>query len=247
MKKRNAESKYSPAIPVSGRSEYVEHLLADVVSKRLVPPVPMGEFSAPEFSIEPVKGARAFGVDKLGRLCGVTYAQVWTPGENVAECRARDDSLAGYLRSIQIQYGQVFASGGYMAPTLSRSLASPQYFPEPKPTPKGPHSIVDCGCGFYGYYDGSNDYYKPERVSGIVEGYGEVVIGTRGFRATKARLVALTIPETVPFPLASRVRRNYRDIPVYDSFADMVAAHPTDDKEGPSPETDPDFWTRVAP
>jgi hypothetical protein len=151
--------------------------------------------------------------------------------------------MAGYLRSFSSAYAQTFYGGGYIMPTVPIV----RFSPDPKPTPKEPHSIVGCGCGFYGYYDGSNDYHKPERVSGIVEGYGEVVIGTRGFRATKARLIALTIPESVSFPLATRVRRNYRDVPFYDSFADMITAHPTDTAEGPSPDTDPDFWTRVAP
>lgn len=193
-------------------------------------PEPLTEFGAPEFSIEPVKGARAFDVDKYGRLRGVTYEQVWTPGENLAECR--QDSLSAGLRSLSITlYGH---TGGYVPFSTETQQRST----------RDPHSLVGCKHGFYGYYDGSNDYYRPDRVSGVIEGYGEVVVGTRGFRATKARIIALHIPADVPYGMRQRVQRNYRDIPCFDTFEAMVAEHPTDTGLIASPETDPDFWTR---
>lgn len=49
---------------------------------------------------------------------------------------------------------------------------------------------VGCGCGFWAYHDGSS--YPAGPVSGVIEGYGRVTIGPRGFRAEKARIVALT-------------------------------------------------------
>lgn len=225
------------AIPTSAvRDAYRAELARSIgVGPEVVPdvppkptPVPLTEFGAPEFSIEPVKGARAFDVDPLGRLRGVTYDQVWTPGQNESTCRT--DGLAVSFRAMSMTlYGH---TGGYVP-----------FSAEPLPRPD-PHSLVDCKCGFYGYYDGSNDYHKPERVSGVVEGYGEVVIGTRGFRATKARIVALYIPDTVPYGVAARVRHNYRETPCFDTFEAMVTEHPTDTSRGLTPESDPDFWTR---
>ena len=211
----------------------VDHSLPS--SWRITSPAPsaavgMGEFDAPEFSIEPVTGARSFEVDKLGRLTGVTYRTVWTPGENERECYSINDKMA------------------YMASLMTSYIVGGVPVAEPKPTPSNrpPHSLPGCKCGFYGYYDGSNDYGKPARVSGVIEGYGEVVIGTRGFRATKARIVALTIEADVPPHLAAKVRHNYADVPFYESFAQMVTAHPCDCTQGITPESDPEFWTRSA-
>lgn len=236
MKKHNAASKFDPAVPVSGHDHYVDSIVANLVAKA---PVPMGEFEAPEFSIEPVKGARAFDVDKLGRLRGVTYDQVWKPGENVATCQADAMTMQSLIAYPGSWYGRS-AGGSHPVVPITRYTTGVDAFRKPKP----PHGLVGCKCGFYGYYDGSNDYHKPERISAVVEGYGEVVIGTRGFRATKARIVALTIPDTVSPALAMRVRRNYHDIPFLDTFEAMVTAYPTDSQNGPTPESDPDFWTR---
>jgi len=165
------------------------------------------KFSGKEFAATSAKGARSFKIDPLGRLTGIHYRQVWTPGENQAECRA---DLGNHAE------GQ---------------------FPQ-------------CRCGFYGYYDGSNDYHDRGLVSGVVEGYGEAVLGSQGFRVMKARILALTINDTVPAPVARLVARNYAEIPIFETFSRMVSEFPTDfeltDKQAPSPDTDPDFWTRNA-
>lgn len=163
---------------------------------------PSKEFSGKEFAAGVARGARSFRVDALGRLTGVSYRVVWTPGENEATCKA------------------------------STSFA-----------PCG--GIDKCAHGFYAYYDSSDDYHDPGMVSGVIEGYGEAVIGTRGFRAMKARIVALHIPEDVKPALARMVRRNYPDIPVFDTFEHMVSEFvPDDGGEGITPTSDPDFWTR---
>jgi len=148
-------------------------------------------------------GARSFRVDKLGRLTGIHFPQIWKPGENVAECRAEN---------------QV----------------------------KKAHSIASCAHGFYAYYDGSDDYHSDGLVSGVVEGYGESVIGSRGFRVMKARIVALKISKDLAKPVASLVARNYKDVPQFASFEAMVKAFPPDSAGAePAPETDEDFWTRA--
>lgn len=54
--------------------------------------------------------------------------------------------------------------------------------------------IADHCCGYYAYFqeEGTNDpnFYNAE-VGAIVRGYGRTVVGTKGFRAEKADLVAL--------------------------------------------------------
>lgn len=105
--------------------------------------------------------------------------------------------------------------------------------------------LPDCACGFYGYYDGSNDYRSSgATITAVVEGYGSTVIGSRGFRCSKARIVALHIPDDVK--RSGVVARNYAEIPLFDSFLRMVQAFPAiGDEKTVKPEDD-DFWTRSA-
>lgn len=173
------------------------------------------------FAVGVVRGVRSFKVDRLGRLTGVSYPQVWRPGENLATCRRNE------------QFMLTFAQFALFDGGLVKS-------PEPEP-----HALDGCGHGFYAYYDGSDDFHKEGMVSAVVEGYGEAVIGTRGFRCMKARIVALHIPDDVPAHLRKRVVANYRDVAVLDTFEQMVAEFPPDSAGNDyTPDSDPDFWTR---
>lgn len=181
---------------------------------------PAGEFDGASFAAGVVTGTRSFDVDKLGRLVGVSYSVVWTPGENQAKCMFRDE------------FGAMLYGRGR---------------PELREARREPHSIADCAHGFYGYYEGSNDFYEAGRVMAVVEGYGETIVGTRGFRASKARIVALHIPSDVKLGRRQLIARNYPGIPIFESFDAMVSEFPPDDGgHGLNPDTDPDFWTREA-
>lgn len=61
---------------------------------------------------------------------------------------------------------------------------------------KKPHTMATCACGFYAYYSEENRMYADFGVTGIIEGYGKTVVGTKGFRSEKARVVALVLPDT---------------------------------------------------
>lgn len=103
---------------------------------------------------------------------------------------------------------------------------------------------VKCTCGFYAYFDGLNDYKDPSRVAAIIEGYGVCTVGDRGFRASKARLVALIEPKAQVSPLLrERLHRNYPDVPFYATKREAVDAHPLTPPPAPGPDDD-DFWTR---
>lgn len=267
------------------------------------------EFSGRSYGVGSVRGVRSFDVDEFGRLRGVSYKDAWKPGENVAVC-GRTRPAAGWT-----------SIGGYSPYTTmtlyvdanGRQTNSPPMVP----TRPEPHSLADCSHGFYAYYDGSNDYKADSRISAVVEGYGETLIGTRGFRSEKAKIVALCVPDSgkgswrsrlssslllawlwgasavlngylavhrffdgevgmailsialaglavalvvlnarafsartvaagkgVPAATVEKIRRNYPDAEVFTSFAAMVAAFPPDKGLEPSPETDPDFWSR---
>jgi len=186
------------------------------------------QFSGIEFAAGVLRGTRSFKVDALGRLTGVSYEAVWRPGENEAECRKNVNDFVTF--------------------TISKAIAGPQGTAmQPPADPKKPHPLTDCKHGFYAYYEGSDDYHKEGYISAVIEGYGEAVIGTRGFRCMKARIVALNIPDDVPAHIARLVARNYPDIPRFDTFEQMVSEFPPDSAGHEyTPETDPDFWTRNA-
>lgn len=320
------------------------------------------DFSGLALGIGTVTGVRSFNVDSYGRLTGIHHKQVWVPGDNEAKCtydtKAMVEILPGQGGSVMVGPAGGFANPN--APTRAELATMVKVpgdvwtsggFEETLNVPK--HDMSTCKCGFYGFYDGSNDYKSDSTVSAVVEGYGETVIGTRGFRSMKAKIVALHIPgyvdkskksavkktrgkrpvrraleffamreaaaafgipglimilmgfvstaaiallnpfggregwmpsvlgisigvlvagvglvalankidsvgdelktSTVKQPYLGlpqvqreRIMRNYPDIPVYSTFEEMVEAHPADRGVEPSPESDPEFWSRPA-
>lgn len=59
---------------------------------------------------------------------------------------------------------------------------------------EGHRAEANCGCGFWAYY-ADQDRQFDKGVTGVIEGYGVVNLGTKGFRAEKARIVALALPK----------------------------------------------------
>lgn len=56
---------------------------------------------------------------------------------------------------------------------------------------------LNCACGFYAYWDGENSRhvgFNDYQVEGVIEAWGLITVGTRGFRAEYAKIVALVIP-----------------------------------------------------
>ena len=137
-------------------------------------------FGGLDFAIGVVRGVRTWEVSEKGILNGIVYHQAWTPGENHALCRKSD----------------VQAYSGLLVPGVGVAMMPTTETTETAFKPPSPGHLFNCQCGFYAYYDGSNDYYKGDyaeirRMTGVVEGWGEVLVGTRGFRCTRARIVAL--------------------------------------------------------
>lgn len=139
----------------------------------------MSEFSDRPFVAGSLTGLRAFSVDSLGRLTGVSHRAVFKPGENVGECRG----LSGPALTFTTMQADLARQFGMPAPVVRKAG-------------KHPVGAKDCSCGFYAYFDGSNTYARPAdgTVEAIIEGYGTCTVGSRGFRAEKARLVALIEP-----------------------------------------------------
>jgi len=58
------------------------------------------------------------------------------------------------------------------------------------------HDIADCSHGYWAYFDDIEEGSGPSQTDykGIITGYGRTVIGTKGFRCSKAKVEALYIP-----------------------------------------------------
>ena len=178
-----------------------------------------GGFTGPALAAGSVLGVRAFGVDVLGRLRGVTYGDVFRPGLNVARCNAPQ------VRWVPGPAGDMIW--------------------EPEPGHRA--GTAECGCGYWAHYDGSHSYDAPTRAAAVIEGHGLVTLGTSGFRAEKARLVALVPPAQLP--IAARVADIYgaAGVPIYRTLADALTEHPVTHPRRdplPHPDTHPDFWDR---
>lgn len=158
----------------------------------------MSDFSDCPFALGSLVGLRAFAIDSLGRLSGPTYGGVFKPGENVAECaggpmavamrdinRALSNALLRQQQQASRYYG--WARSTEAAPTETEAIEEAEV---------EEHRVggKDCHCGYYAYFDGDNDYRDPSRVSAVIEGYGVCTYGDRGFRAEKAKLLALVLP-----------------------------------------------------
>lgn len=176
-----------------------------------------GEFNDEELplAVGSVTGLRTFRLLHPDQpvLWAAAWPVEWKPGENTA-----------------IHYG---GHGLAWALALAQGKAYKQE----------EHNVAgaNCTCGFYAYFDDTNTYNSPGlTVPGIIEGYGRTTIGTKGFRAAKAKIVALVDPE--PFwatvlrkcgmpPLRAKrlidqISEAY-EVPVYPNVREAIAFHPT--------------------
>lgn len=187
----------------------------------------MSDFDG-EFSIEPVIGIRMWDIDSKGRLRGVSHPKVWVPGENVASCAS--DNTSAYNSAYE------------QARAIYRLMGLTEVDPveELRDVEPRKHDMKECSCGFWAYYEPASQYIGANRVFGTIEGYGEVTIGTKGFRAQKARILSLLLPETNNAWLSYQydlIRRNYPDIRIVSSLLNLTDDLPN--QEGPETEG---FW-----
>lgn len=101
------------------------------------------------------------------------------------------------------------------------------------------HSAPDleCTCGIYAHYLPLESYSLAVGVLGVVEASGKIVMGTKGFRAEKCKIVALVHPgavtrwfEVTSFDLVSAVHfQEYCEkngIQVFMDVQEMTKAFP---------------------
>ena len=177
---------------------------------------------------KPVYGMRNWKIDNLGRLTGMMFKAVWTPGLNQARCLAQSRASAT---------GQVY--------TVNVTVTSSQTEIATLGAPD--HDMSVCPHGFYAYYDGSRDYHERGDVTGIIRGTGEAVVGDKGFRCMQAEILAIKFSGTVSEWARNRIRTLYPDVAVFSTVGQMLAEYPTTaDGLEYRLDDDPDFWTREA-
>lgn len=131
-------------------------------------------------------------------LRSVTFPYVWRDGINEAQCLARPKQRNGCQEALHPGSPYMHTPECYEADTCAGVT-------------------LECGCGFW-HYDSPKHWYKggggggfkwitgtapaPGRpwVSGIVHGFGRMVVGTQGFRAGKAVIAALVMPPRISVP-----------------------------------------------
>jgi hypothetical protein len=95
----------------------------------------MSDFGGTPLAVGTVTGHRAWNVDHLGRLRGITHPAVWLPGENVAACKGHRGS-------------SMYFGWGVETPE-KREPCTDEQIP-----------VDSCGCGFWAYHAGG-DRPKP--------------------------------------------------------------------------------------
>jgi len=199
----------------------------------------VSEFSLRPFVAGSLIGIRSFKADALGRLTGVSVPQIWLPGENVAVCRKdHGNPVTAMLQSFSftIAYSCTCSLCAPVKPALETAQ---------RKTRETAHDVgsLSCGCGFYAYFDhGANPYHATGQLHGLIEGYGVVTVGTRGFRCEKAKLLALIIKPKHETAATDAVRRNYPDAQVFPSRRAALERFPLTQPDPITPENTPDFW-----
>lgn len=185
-----------------------------------------------EFAAGSIKGMRSWSIDDQGRLRGVTYPALWKPGENTATCRKTPEREPCPKRGeLKVDVKQVSCGCGCGEMDEARTYSTCGEEGCWRGThPAGQRHAYDaeCSCGFWAYDEHSFEEYGD--VTGIVEAWGKVTIGTKGFRAEKAKVVALCrgsqdLDRELSLSVWLRLQQLYPAADFYDERDDMVTAH----------------------
>lgn len=179
-------------------------------------PSPMQGFDDDsQLFIEPIRGIRAFGMDRTHPtnliLTGLVYNDYgWEPGWNQRKC------LGNIINVLNLD-GEVVST-----------------FQVPRHKGES-HTLQECSCGFYAYHDYSlvAHQYGTDMplILGVIEGSGATMLGPKGFRSDKARVVAVCLPEKVRGHALEglfkfSVRASYPEIEIFDYPVAMLERYP---------------------
>lgn len=180
-----------------------------------------GDRGAYPLALGSVFGVRWWSLDSSGWLKGVNAT--WGPEVNEATC----------LRTVETPSTAAFRAWarGEGPSVLPDQLPAVPVIPNPR------HEAPDdgCACGFYAFWTAEPAPVRARfPVAGVIEGFGRTVVGSRGFRCGKARIVALHIPlaegtSDVDVSLALEAESVLSDryvVPVYATMRLMLVRHP---------------------
>lgn len=171
------------------------------------------EFSGLEFALGSVRGYRRWKITVGGHLEPMSRRGRWSPGENAAECQGYPSKdVVEPKRDDEEHYTEFYARMAQW---------------------KANHDMSSCTHGFYAYSATTETYGTDPGISGVIEGYGEVLIGTKGFRAAKARILALSTEAhdgiwNLDQFVINKLRANYPNIPIFESTFAMQLEFPAD-------------------
>lgn len=185
-------------------------------------------------------GYREWSVDFNGLLYPITYSAMgaWTPGVNEARCglnvpggqvphrrhSAVFDNELEATRAISMAYG--YYSPGVHAPLVQLQMAR-----------TGPINLFCDHCGIYGKYNWTKANVTSSLVVGAIAASGRIVLGTKGFRAQKARILALSLPEyQSPQEVETLQASVHHGVRLYANPALMLQDFPPSDLNVVAPE-----------
>jgi hypothetical protein len=171
--------------------------------------------------------------EPTGRLTG-QYDYAWTGGENVARC---EKGASGGVYVIRTMLGGRPFEIGRLPDSFGPPVVLSGYTIDHEQGE--PHDIAapHCTCGFYAYWTADAATIGDScNVIGAVEGYGKTVMGTKGFRCEKAKILALA-------PIVNRlgdvddalkeamrkVAEQYPEAAIFGSAREMLAEFPPSD------------------
>lgn len=129
-------------------------------------------------------GHRLWRMDDEGWLTGDYVRAKWAPGVNEARCYQTSIAMSGQRPAFQ---------EGSKGPAYDFSTFEPAILEGWEPAACPGVAVGDHGCGFY-VRTGNRYNSNFAHVRGVVEAWGDVEFGYQGFRATRARIVALLKP-----------------------------------------------------
>lgn len=101
----------------------------------------------------------------------------------------------------------------------------------------------DCRCGFWAYDQPKTWWVDPETESGVVpavvELTGKAVVGERGIRAQKMRVVAVVLPGDISHADRQVFVANYPQVRLFASVKEMLTEFPLSDLVRPEETPEP--------
>lgn len=190
-----------------------------------------------ELVTAPLRGYRSWNMSSSRRLASVSMQYVWTSVEQTATC-ARTPPMFHVHRGEHVEpvYRALPAFRGEVSDdSISGEEACVCNAWEDHRIPG-----LYCSCGIYGWYQHYQKHLNEFRgyFSGVIEVSGRVVLGTKGFRAERAKIIACAPgnlfmdnelpPHWVNSELQYVKEVHYPEMQVFGSFHDLVDAYPPD-------------------